>query len=436
MAARKPKLIADLIKEIPYSDEGEKGVLSSMMQDHDTCNQIITEVKAEDFFIPAHQIIFKEIVKEWKAGKPTDLILLTQKLTDKNLLLQVGGAGGVTSIYTTAPSPANYLYYIEIVKEKALARKLLDLCNKGVKDITSKPDEVKDILGLLQSDIFPLRPWQREQERTLKDDILEKLERMETGRPQHDVVRTGLAKLDHLSPVRKGDFPILSGVTKAGKSILALSILENICVNHDHTGIYFSLESPRVEVVDRLFAGVARVDMNKHYASLLNPDEIDRCRKASEKLGESKLIIHDDKFELSDIMATIKLQASRQEIAVVVVDYCQLIISPERKGGTRQEQVATISRSLRVLALELKIPIIMLSQLNEEGHSRESRAIEQDCTAKWVIEHEVEEGMRRISIPMQRNGLSGVSFPVSFLGSIARVEDHIEEPVDIKSNVV
>jgi replicative DNA helicase len=430
MAIRsKPMSITKLKETVPHSVDAEKALLASAMQHHETAVEIFGKVHPEDLFVPAHKTIYERMIKDWKNGVTFDLIAFTERLSDDKVLLEIGGAQEITAIYNFVPTHLNFKQYLEIVLEKAMGRKIIKLSLDTAEKIAKDPETVKSTLLELQAESRLIKPYEDKPPRSLKDDIDDKIERMSNGQSDKDIIMTGLAKLDHLSPLKKGDFPVITGPTKSGKSIFALSILVNTCIKRDISGLYFSLESPRSEVIDRIFAGVSRIPMDKHDAKHFTESEMTRAQKAALAIGASNLIIYDDKFELLDIIATIQsTYIHNPNLGIIVVDYCQLVTAPLKKGATREQEVALISRTLRLLAMEIKVPIIMLSQENEEGRSRESRAIEQDTTAKWQIDmDEFEPHIRTIRIPLQRNGQSGISFDVTFYGNLARMENHAEE---------
>jgi replicative DNA helicase len=217
--------------------------------------------------------------------------------------------------------------------------------------------------------------------------------------------------------------PLLTGERKSGKSITALTIAKNVA--HDGGSVlYFSLESPFPEIMDRLYAGESRIPMGLHHHTRLNEEQAAKACKAAESLGKLVFDIRDDVYDLSTMVAIIR----QSEATLVIADYAQLI-RPNLKDSNREQEVAKISRTLRLIAMETKKPIILLSQLNEQGRSRESRALEQDTTANWnIVFDEDEPNERTIEIPYQRNGESGIRFKVAFLGSIARVENLAYEP--------
>lgn len=257
---------------------------------------------------------------------------------------------------------------------------------------------------------------------------MEKLERMESGEPDADVLRTGISGLDKHSPLRLGDMPLIVGERKAGKSILSLTVAINTC--RDNAGVlYFSLEDKEPKLIDRIFAGASRIPMDRHHLKLMTQADFAAMRRTVTDLPKTDFVIRDDVQDLGSILAVARQEKSAQpNLQLIVVDYAQLVCAPVRKSDSREREVAMVSRSLRLLAMELNVALLLLSQLNKDGESRESRALEQDATACWQLNTVEDQHSRRtLSIPWQRNGESGVFFPVTFLGHIARVENHADE---------
>jgi replicative DNA helicase len=176
-------------------------------------------------------------------------------------------------------------------------------------------------------------------------------------------------------------------------------------------------------------ANVSRIPMDKDHVSKLSPEEMVIPIKAASEIAKLPIFIRDDLYDLTAIVAVAKQFKQKRNIGLFIVDYAQLIRAPDTKEGNREQKVAEVSRVLRLLAMALDTPVIVLCQLNQWGFTRESRSLEQDATAMWMIEEE-EEGepnIRKILIPWQRNGPSGVGFKVTFLGNIARMENYASD---------
>ena len=406
---------------LSHSHDAEKGMLSCMMQDQRAIATAVQRVKADRIFNPLYQSIYDELVKLWEQGKKPDVIAFTEHLRDLKLLDKIGGVGELMAIYSFSLSTAALDYYIDIIEEHYRSRKVVAVCTEALRKASSTPTE--ELIGQIVTDLTGAIA-NRAERQTLKEAVMEKLERMETGAQDSSTLKTGIALLDHHSPLRAGDMPLLTGERKSGKSILSLTIATNIA-KQGHRVLYFSLEDRIAKVTDRLFAGVSRIPMDRHSIKSLNDGDYSKATKAIEDLCGYKIDIIDDVFDLPSILAIVRQKfAVHPDLRLVVLDYAQLVLPSTKKETNREQEVALVSRSLRLLAMETGLPIILLSQLNEQGRSRESRALEQDATANWNIKiDKLEFDQRNIDIPWQRNGESGVSFEVAFLGKIARIEN-------------
>lgn len=397
-------------------EEIEKAALSSVMQSPQAANEAAARLTPPHFTLPAHRTIFCELLNVWNDGQPFDLILFTHRLRQGGLLDQVGGAGAVTSIHGHVPSGANIRYYIELLDDAYDTRRAREVLTAGSQAVESEgAAALPEIIASLAE--IPLR---RVKPRSFKDAIMDKIDRMETGEPDADILRTGIALIDSNSPLRRGDMPLVSGERKAGKSILALSIATNVA----RTGIpvlYFSLEDREPKVIDRMFAGVSRVPMHSHHAKQMTASQMDQATKAASTLAELAFYLRDDIYDLHKLIAVARQEKASHDIGLIVIDYAQLVRSAG--ADSRREEVEKVSRDLRLLAMELDVPLLLLCQLNKEGETRESKALEMDATAMWRIDEIEDTGKRQIAIPWQRNGESNIAFRVAFLGSTARVEN-------------
>jgi replicative DNA helicase len=349
---------------------------------------------------------------------------MTAALREQGLLTAAGDAHYVTETYTTTLAPDYTGYYTEMIAEARRKRLIALECAEILKRVKDPTEESVDVVHDAVKSFTKIEPATRELP-SIKDAVHEKIARMEKGEDSADIIKTGISKLDFGSPLRKGDMPLICGERKAGKSITALSVVTNIALRGTPVA-YFSLEDREPKVIDRLFCGLSRKPVTMHDAA-----HVSEMMKAASQLAELPIYIYDDIFDLAMIAFVIRDLVKHHNLGLAVVDYAQLVRSPERKDTNREQRVAEVSRTLRLLAMELNVPIIVLSQLNEDGRSRESRALEQDATACWMIElidkDDPESNVRRLSVPWQRNGPSGVRFNVTFLGELARVENYQHE---------
>lgn len=413
-------------KELPHSLEAEEGTLGSMIKSPQIAIPLCVEKISEDYFyVPANKATWTELVAMWGEGGAIDLITFTQRLRDKNVLEAIGGAAFVTHLFTFCPTADNIAHYLEIVRDKYILRQLIALGNEASQRATKEQGEVNALVddiaikvAAIGNDRFKVK------RRTLKEHVEDKLERMQTGEPDADIIPTKILELDRLSPLRKGAMPVIKGKTKNGKSTLGLTIMENICISQGRPGLIFSLEERIPAIIDRIFAGISRIPSHRHHVKKMLPEEIDKAAHYAAKIGDSDIIIYDDIFDLIPMIAMAKkVLAEHPDLAVIMVDYLQLVRTVSKKSDTREREVADISRSWRLFAMETGVPVILISQENEQGSTRESRAVEQDCTALLKVSLDPISKEAKVFIEFQRSGPSQEGFVMRFLGDLCRMEN-------------
>lgn len=420
---------------LPQSQDAERGLLASFLLAPLPVGALCAEkrVTASHFHAPAHAEIFSNLTSMWTDNSPIDFITLTQRLRDRSVLDACGGAAFVTELFTFLPTAANSTYYLEIVEDKRILREIIKSCHENSTRAYEATIEVRALLDSLLAQVAAIAAPASNRTMTLRRALTDKLDRMQNGEPASAYVWTGLSKLDRESPMRLGDMPLISGERKSGKSILALSISRYVAREVGPV-IYFSLEDPIAKLTDRLVAAESAIPMARDRMEDLNEDDMQRLTRAIGVLKNIPLIIRDDCYDLTAIMAVARQQkAQMPDLKLIVVDYGQLVRVTVAKGANREQEMAAASRGLRLLSMELSVAVIVLVQLNKEGDTRESKAWEQDCTAMWKLvtlpEDDAERNAIRIlTVPFQRNGESGIGFRVAFLGHIARIETAAEEP--------
>jgi replicative DNA helicase len=410
--------------------EIEQAFLSCLMQSPDKVFPIVRDkmIVPDHFLDPRCRILFSCLTNWIENAKPVDLRAVTHELEVNDLIKSAGGTGFVTEtwIETCHASEETVSYYVQLLEESRARRQLAatigDLTKESVSPLADAESLINEVRGALDKIELPNKRFVH---RSFSEAIDEKMERMEKGEPQDDFIPTGLIDLDEKSPLRRGDMPLIVGARKSGKSILALTVTLN-AAKAGHGVLYFSLEDREPKIIDRLFANVSKIPIAQQHMKFSGT--VNTSVQAISKLRALPIHIKDDVFDLSSITAITREFKIRQNIGLVIVDYGQLVRVPDIKGRNREQQVAEVSRTLRLLAMELDTPIIVISQLNSEGQTRESRALEQDATACWEIkpgdDEEEAQHIRYISIPWQRNGQSGIAFKVTFLGATSRVETY------------
>jgi replicative DNA helicase len=398
--------------------EMERAALSSAMISANALAEVTSHLTREHFTDFANQVIFSELAKLWEAGKPYDLILFTQHLETVGVLKNVGGANYVTELLGFVPTAENVKFYIGILDDEYDKRRTIDICHRTAEAV-KQGDATAIGRALTELSAIPIRLAQQ----NYRQAVLDKVQRIENNEDDAEIIATGLKCLDQHSPLRKSDMPLIAGERKAGKSILALSIATNVARNGLPV-LYFSLEDRLPKVIDRLFAGTSRIAIHSHTSQRISSDV---GRQTAEKLIGLPFEIRDDVYDLHKIIAVARREKARHHTGLIVVDHAQLV----RASGTetRREEVEKVSRELRLLAMELHVPLLLLCQLNKEGETRETKALEMDATAMWRIDRtsDVENGERRLAVPWQRNGESGIAASVAFNGPLARVENLCRE---------
>ena len=436
----------DTHRMLPQSQDAELGLLGSiLLKPDEVLSEIVGKIKPAHFHAPAHATIYSIILELWTASKPIDFILLTQVLRDRGALDHVGGPAFVTSLFTYVPTAANAPYYVMVILEKYALRGMIVTCADYMERAYDNPEDYKALLGGLASDIAAFSVANDEERKAFKALIVDKLQRLEDAAdgktPEIDpsIVLTGIPWLDKESPLRLKGMPVIAAPTKVGKTTRAVNIAKNVAANKWPV-IYFILEATQEEIFELIFMNESRVPEHRQWAGMSN-GEFDRVGKASATMASWQIEIVDNVYDLGGIVANIKKwKAQNPEGKLAVIDYVQLVQGERKKGANREEEIAGISRTFRLLGKELNIAMILLSQLNNDGATRESRALENDCTALWKLlrcfkerkskheEPEEERGKRLLTIPFQRKGASGIACPVAFLGDIARIEELAQEP--------
>jgi len=426
--------LPDTNRLLPQSVDSERGLLSSFLLSPKQMGGFCAEkgIMPERFHLPAHAEIFSVLMKLWQDDKPIDFIILTEAMREVGRLDYVGGPAFITELFTFLPTAANASYYEEITKEKHTLREIIRICTEYAARSYEDTADANALLSSLASELAQVTTQSAEKKpRTFKQALFEKIDRIGSGEPDADVICTGLHLLDKHSPLRAGDMPLVSGEKKSGKSICALTIATNV-VRQGLPVLYFSLEDREAKVVDRIFAGVSRIPSMRHHTSLMSEGDVQRSMAAVHELANAPFLLRDDVFDLAGITAVARQAKTRHPaLALIVVDYAQLVRGNRGKTDNREQEVANVSRTLRLLSMELNCALLLLCQLNSTGETRESRALEQDCTAMWKItkpKNEDEENSKRlIVVEYQRNGEANIAVPVAFLGSIARMENVAQE---------
>jgi len=435
----------------PHNLEAEESVLGSVMLSADAANVAFELLRAEDFYKPAHQVVFEAIAGLFDGNQPIDAITVADSLRRSGQLDRVGGVNFLTTLLDGVPTTANIAYYAEIVAETASRRRLLRASSLVSQYAMQTERSIDEVLDSSEAEIF------RVAEHRVGDGLapvgpmlqatLERIEELGARGDEVTGQSTGFRDLDRrLAGLQPANLVVIAARPSMGKTALALNIAENVA-ERGGTVAVFTLEMSREEVVQRLLSSMAGVDSHRLRTGQLTPDLWNRVVRETSRLYQMPIYVDDSSdLTVTAIRAKCRRLARKQGLALVVVDYLQLMQGPG-SAETRQQEIADISRSLKNLARELRIPVIAVSQLNRAleqrenkrprlGDLRESGAIEQDADIVMFIYRDEyynpgsdQPGLAEIAIAKHRSGAVGTVM-MNFAAEFTRFRNYTaEEPI-------
>jgi replicative DNA helicase len=411
-------------KSLPHCEDGEKGLLCSMFLHTDLLIEYYHHLSEQVFYIPAHQHIFTTLRSLKNNNHPIDFISVKKALSDSNLLEEVGGAQYLNELYTFVPTAANANYYVEIVKDYYQRRVAILEAKKLIQAMYDPNFSYEGAIGeCIERTLTKLALGVPRQERSFSDQVIDTIEMIDQRTTEGKIsgARFGIPSLDEaVSGVQPGDLCIIAAETSGGKTALALAAVKHMASVMQKPVAWFSLEMPATQMIERFLANESRISMRSLRGGFLSEGQLKLMLSAVERIAKYPIFLDDSSYaDISKIVSECRRLRAKHDIALVVVDYLQLIESPSvRKEGNREREVAHISRQLKNMAKELMVPVIALSQLNDQGLLRESRAIGQDADIVLKI-HWVDvntHDRREIEIVKQRNGPRGERILLQFHG--------------------
>lgn len=445
----------------PHSVEAEQGVLGCiLLSPHDCMGRCVEKLKsgAEAFYDLRHQTIFGAIAEMYDVREAIDLITLQQRLKDKKVLDEVGGLGYLASLPDLVPSSANLEYYLDIVQEKHLLRKMIQTCTEVVAQVYDFEGEVDTLLDEVEREILRINESRvQSQSSSIKDLVKKAIGTIEDFHQRQGVltgIGTGFQDFDKMTNgLHGGEMVVIAARPSMGKTSLAMNIVEHATVEQRIPVGVFSLEMSAESLVLRMLCSRSRVNMRNVRDGFLAERDFPKLTGAASKLASAPLFI-DDSSGLSILQLRAKARRMHQQygIKLFVIDYLQLLHSTARRAENRQQEIADISNGIKSLAKELQVPVIVLSQLNRElerdknrkprlSDLRESGSIEQDADLVGLLYKpssddedggatpaEEEAVAVNLLIAKQRNGPTGdihLTFlkPYTRFESAARVND-------------
>ena len=387
-----------LIKRVlPHSVEAEQSVIGSMLMDREAIIAASEIITADDFYQHQYGVMFEAMVELFNENRPVDLITLQNRLKEKDVPPEVSSLDFVRDIITTVPTSANVKSYANIVREKAVLRRLIKVNEDIANTCYAGKEPLETILATTEKTVFDLLQSRNSGDfvpiRQVAMNVLEKIEEASKNQGTVTGIPTGFIDLDYkTSGLQPSDFILIAARPSMGKTAFVLNLVDHIAVKKGLPCMVFSLEMSKEQLVNRMLAMESNVDSQKLRTGTLSDSDWDAVVEGIGVIGNSKLIIDDTPgISIMELRSRCRKMKLEYGLNVVIIDYLQLMSGSGKGGGdNRQQEISEISRSLKALARELSAPVIALSQLSRACETRqdhrpmlsdlrESGAIEQDA---------------------------------------------------------
>ena len=389
---------------LPNDTQAEQSVLGGMLLSQDAVADVFEYIGSHDFYAPKHELIFSSIYALYGRGESTDVITVTAELTRTGNLVRAGGADYLHSLTSVVPTAANAGFYAKIVQEKAIMRRLVEAGTSIAAMGYTNEGEVEDLVNQAQAEIYAVGSSAFSEDyvplNVSLEAAVEEIEFAQKRGGEMSGIATGIYELDNLTHgLHGGQLIILAARPGVGKSTLALDFARHAAIKQKQPVLFFSLEMSRAEIALRLLSAEADVRLQNMRAGKVGQDEWKKLANVRGNLNDSPLFIDDSaNLTLVEIRAKCRRLASSLGLKLIVIDYIQLLTSG-KKVESRQQEVSEFSRSLKLLAKELNVPVIAISQLNrnseqktdkkpEISHLRESGSLEQDADVVILLHRE------------------------------------------------
>jgi len=427
---------------LPHNLEAEQSTLGGMLLSQEAVAEVFEMVSASDFYAPKHELIFNAVLTLFGKGEPTDVIAVSDELNKQGNLLKAGGADYLHSLTSYVPTAANASYYAKIVADKAVLRRLIEAGTRIAQAGYDSQGEVEDLVNQAQAEVYKVvSQTSREDYVGLSDSIEAAIREIETAQQRGGEltgIPTGFTDLDAFTHgLHPGQLIIVAARPAVGKSTFALDIARAAAIKHKKATIFFSLEMGRAEIAMRMLSAESSIYLQSMRKGNVSEADWTRLAAVRGKINDAPLYIDDSpNMSLVEIRAKCRRLAQQVDLKMVVIDYIQLM-SSGKKVESRQQEVSEFSRALKLLAKELGIPVVALSQLNRQAeqakdkrpelsHLRESGSLEQDADVVVLLHREgiferdhPRAGEADLILAKQRNGPTG-TVTVAFHGQYSR----------------
>jgi replicative DNA helicase len=417
-----------LIKRImPHSYEAEQSIVGAMMMDQEAISLAAEKLIPDDFYNPGCRVLFETMVELQTDGKPCDLVTLQNKLREKETPPELNDVSYLSNIIASVPTSANAKYYADIVKEKAILRRLIKVTEGITNECYSDNEDIDSLLDTTERQIFDVVQNKTTADFTpIREVALQSLDSIQAAAKNKGNVTglsTGFYDLDYKTAgFQPSDLILIAARPSMGKTAFVLNIAEYMALHQGTTTAIFSLEMSKDQLVKRLISMHSKVDSQNIRSGNLSPEDWIKITESVRAIGESNLVIDDTPgITVAQLRSKCRKLKIEQNLGIVIIDYLQLM-SGGKRSESRQQEISEISRSLKALAREIDCPVVALSQLSRavEGREnkrpmlsdlRESGAIEQDADVVMFIYRDDyynkdsdEKGVSEIIIGKQRNG--------------------------------
>ncbi|MEP6843640.1 MAG: replicative DNA helicase [Pseudolysinimonas sp.] len=429
----------------PHDLLAEQSAIGGMLLSKDAVADVVETVRGIDFYIPKHEVVFEAVLNLYSHGEPTDVIAVTDELTKTGQLQRAGGAEYLHTLTGLVPTAANAGYYASIVAEKAVLRRLVEAGTRIVQMGYASEGEVVDLVNNAQAEIYGVTGGVDAEDYVplveAIDTAVDEIERARGRDGEMIGVPTGFADLDELTNgLHGGQLIIVAARPGLGKSTLALDFARSATIKHHMPTIFFSLEMGRSEIAMRLLAAESTIGMTTLRKGNMEQRDWDKLAHIRGQIADAPLYIDDSpNMTLVEIRAKCRRLSQKVGLKMVVIDYLQLMTSG-KKVESRQQEVSEFSRALKLLAKELNVPVIALSQLNRGPEQRsdkkpalsdlrESGSLEQDADIVVLLHREdayerdaPPTGEADLIVAKHRNGRQD-TIKVAFSGMYSRFSD-------------
>jgi replicative DNA helicase len=439
----------DFDRQPPQDVQAEQSVLGGMLLSKDAIADVVEVLRATDFYRPAHQIVYDTVLDLYGRGEPADPVTVSAELTRTGQLMRVGGTPYLHTLISSVPTAANAGFYAEIVAERATLRRLVEagtrIVQLGYGAAAGQGGEVDEVVDRAQAEIYAVTERRTSEDYVRLEQLLQgtmdEIDAISSRGGQSVGVPTGFSELDQITNgLHAGQMVILAARPAIGKSTLALDFARACSIRHGLTSAIFSLEMSKSEITMRLLSAEAKVPLHHMRSGHMSDDDWARLARRMGEVADAPLYIDDSpNLTMMEIRAKARRLKQRHDLRLVVVDYLQLMTSGKRVES-RQVEVSEFSRSLKLLAKELDVPVVAISQLNRGPEQRtdkkpmladlrESGSLEQDADMVVLLHREdayeresPRAGEADLILAKHRNGPTGL-VTVAFQGHYSRFVD-------------